>query len=112
MLKTWFQRQKAQVDPDRMHVRREDTIFHTVLQTADAINMDGSSKAIDAATTYSSFPMQTTTEIAMSSDVDAWPLEQDEEMLPWNEFDFESFLDRDDSMLLQMALERLGGLIG
>lgn len=112
MLRTWFQRQKTQVDPDRVHVRREDTIFHTVLQTADAIHTDGSSKAIDAATTYSTFPMQAIAEDSMPTGVDAGPLEQDEEMPTWNEFDFESFLEKDDSMFLQIALERLGGFIG
>lgn len=112
MLRTWFQRQKAQVDPDRMHIPRGDTILHTVLRTADTISKDGSSKAIDAATTYSSSPMQTMAENAMPSSVESWPLDPDEEMLPWNEFDFEFFLETDDSMVLQVALERLGGLIG
>ena len=56
--------------------------------------------------------MQTVADNAMPSSVESWPLDPDEEMLPWNEFDFGSFLETDDSMVLQIALERLGELIG
>lgn len=116
MLRTWFRRQKSQTDPELVHVRRNDTIFHTVLQTADAINADsnvhgGNARAQETAIASSFFDVQPTAESAML-DVDPWPLDQDEEMLPWNELDFESFLDTDNSVLLQIALERLGGLVG
>jgi hypothetical protein len=117
MLRTWFRRQKSQTDPELLHVRRNDTIFHTVLQTADAINADsnmygGNARAHETAIASSFFHVQPTAESDMPPDVDPWPLDQDEEMLPWNEFDFESFLDTDNSVLLQIALERLGGLVG
>jgi hypothetical protein len=117
MLRTWFQRQKSQTGLDRGHVRRDDTILHTVLRTVDAIDADGnlhdgSSRAEDIEMAHTSFPIQTTAENVVRSSVDSWPLEPDEEMLPWSEFDFESFLEKDDSMLLQIALERFGGLIG
>jgi hypothetical protein len=117
MLRTWFRRQKSQTDPELLHVHRNDTIFHTVLQTADAINADsnvhgGNARPHETAIASSFFDVQPTTENAMPPDVDPWPLDQDEEMLPWNELDFESFLDTDNSVLLQIALERLGGLVG
>lgn len=117
MLRTWFQRQKSQTDPGRMQVRPDDTIFQTVLQTVDAINADGNvhdcnARAHETAVAHSIFHEQPMVEDAVPPGMDDWPSGLDEEMLPWNEFDLESFWDADDSMLLQIALERLGGLIG
>ncbi len=117
ILRTWFQRQNSQTDQDHLHVRRNDTVFHTILQTADAINTDGNaygcnSRAQEIVIANSFFHVQPTVENAAQSDADPWSLEQDEEMLPWDELDFESFLDTDNSMLLQIVLERLGGLVG
>jgi hypothetical protein len=122
ILRAWFQRQKFQTDPDVLHVRRNNTIFHTVLETADAINANGdaqggnvsgcNARPPEAAIASSFFHVVTTGEDDVPSDVSAWPLGQDEEMLSWNEFDYESFLDTDNSVLLQSVLERLGGLVG
>ena len=57
-------------------------------------------------------PVRPVTDDATPSSIDPWSLEQDDETLPWNEFDFEQFLNTDSSTLLQIALERLGGLVG
>jgi hypothetical protein len=117
MLRTWFQRQKSQTDPGRMRIRRDDTIFQTVLQTADDINADGNghdrnARADETATAHSFFHAQPMVESAEPPIMEEWPSGLDDEMLPWNEFDLEPFMNVDDSMLLQIALGRFGGLIG
>ena len=116
MLRTWYQRQKSQNDPGRMRIRQNDTIFQTVLQTADDINVDGNlpdcnARADETGVAHGFFHVQPMVENAEPL-VMEWPSGMDDEMLPWNEFGLEPFLNVDDSMLLQIALERLGGLIG
>jgi hypothetical protein len=117
VLRTWFQRQKSQIDPGHMHGGPDDTIFQTVLQTADSINADGNvhdcnARAHETAAAHSSFHVQPMAESAVPPGIDEWPSGLDEEMLPWNEFDLGPLWDADDSVLLQITLERLGGLIG
>lgn len=123
MLRTWFQRQKSQTGAEILHIRQNDTIFHAVLQTADAINADGNmnrgnmhgsnARAHEKAVASSVFHVVPMVENYEPTDVDSWPLgDQGEQILPWNEFDYESFLNVDNSTLLQSVLERLGGLVG
>jgi hypothetical protein len=87
------------------------------MQTADAINADSNvpdcnARAHEAAIGHSVFHILPTVENVVPPAVEEWPSGLDDDMLPWNEIDLEHFWNSDDSMLLQIALERLGGLIG
>jgi hypothetical protein len=124
MLRTWFQRQKSQGNPDNGPINTNNSILRTVLETATAINTDsnyslpnthpqgGSYSRADAAMAEAGIPIQSAAENSVLPDSNGWPSGSDMEMPTWDDFDLATFLENDDPTFLPIALERLGGLIG
>jgi hypothetical protein len=127
MLRTWFRKQQRAKNPSDdlpLGMHRSDSILQTVLDTAEGIGADAQDRhgqnlrmednnigSTNAVTVNSGIPGPSPGD-NLPLGVDRWTLNVEEGVPFWDEIDFASFLEKDDSMLLQTALERLGGLMG